>query len=113
MTARDSQPHHPTTEPVNPVAASIRAAWGDILNDSGKTHFAGCWSVHWQCAMARMADEIERLERALTETHDAWTGETTARLQAERRLAEVRAELGALQPWRTDDVSPNLSTTGE
>lgn len=28
------------------------------------------------------ADAIERLERALTETHDAWTAETTKRLQA-------------------------------
>lgn len=59
---------------------------------------------HWAFRFDQGAELIERLERALTETHDAWTAETTKRLQAERELAEVRAELGTLQPWRTDDV---------
>ncbi len=33
--------------------------------------------------LGQMADEIERGQRALAETHDAWTAETTKRLQVE------------------------------
>jgi hypothetical protein len=36
--------------------------------------------------------EIERLERALTETHDAWTAETTKRLQMQRVLRNLLKE---------------------
>lgn len=85
-----------STDPVNPVVASIREAWGDILNDSRKTHFAGCWTVHWPCAMARLTDEIELLRADLA----IQAVNATAVLQAQHErdaaiedLVRLRAEL--------------------
>lgn len=58
------------TEPVNPVVASIRAEYALRLEDSGRTHYEGCWKMHWPCAIARLTDEIERLCKLLNDCAD-------------------------------------------
>lgn len=77
--------------PTEPV--SVRDEHSALLR---KLWATGHYDTDFQTEVALLLDsrrqEIERLERALTETHDAWTAETTARLQAERELAEVRAD---------------------
>lgn len=99
-TGRKADVSNQSTEPVNPVVASIRAAWDSILNDSGKTHFAGCWAVHWQCAMARMTDEVERLQLLAAD----YGGQLTA---ANAEMARLRSENYLLQNDR-DNLADNV-----
>lgn len=123
------------------IARLVRAQQAEIERRYKDLAKANAQHEHFEREWYLRGDEIERLERALTETHDAWTAETTKRLQAVherdcavedvKRLLEAirlyvrskKADLGrnALDWWRLQeiekesaaDVSPNLPTTGE
>lgn len=84
----------------------------DPVSDIRRRHgYGDHYAMLGQEAIGELLREIDRLNRALTETHDAWTAETTKRLQAQherdcavedvarllRYLREGREALGSFE----------------
>lgn len=86
-------------ETIKRQQAEIERRYKDLAKANAQhEHFEREWYLR--------GDEIERLERALTETHDAWTAETTKRLQAVHERDCAVEDVARLALWRPIETAP-------